>query len=110
MGEINSCLDALVEAVENSPELARYKEAVARVDKYPEKKQRLHEFRTKTYELQNAGDEVDIFSKMDRLEDSFRDVYKDDVMKEYVYAEAAVCKIAQTVAKRVIGCMYFKVL
>ncbi|MCD8300992.1 MAG: YlbF family regulator [Clostridiales bacterium] len=108
MEDYNNSLDALVEAVKASPQLKRYKKAVEQVEDHPDKIARLHEFRTKTYELQNKGDTVDMFAEMDRLADSFHDVYQDDIMKEYVNAEIALCKIVQHIEREIIGCLDFK--
>ncbi len=108
MKEIMSCLDELVEAIKASPQVARYQKAVEMVDAYPEKIERLHEFRVKTYELQNKGDTVDMFAEMDRLAEAFSDVYNDDVMDEYVNAEIALCKLIQTIERIVIDCLNFK--
>ncbi len=106
--DIKECLDRLVEAVKECPQLERYNEARAELKKYPDKEKRVQEYRKKNYELQNAGDEIDLFSETDRLADSFFDVYQDPVMQDYLKAETALCKVVQMIDSAVIGCLDFE--
>ncbi len=108
--EMQECLDRLIDAVKESPELTAYNEARAKLKEYPEKLARLQEFRQKNYCLQNSEEEVDLFTEADRLADSFRDVYQDPIMQQYLKAEAGLCKIVQWINTSVVSCLDFEPL
>ncbi len=108
--EIKECLSSLIEAVSETPELAAYNEARAKLKEYPEKMKRLQEYRKKNYRLQNSDEEIDLFTETDRMADAFRDVYQDPVMQNYLKAEAGLCKIVQWINASVISSLDFEPL
>ncbi len=106
--DVNECLDQLIEALKLCPELERYNEARRELKKYPDREQRLNDFRKKNFQLQNAAGEIDLFTEMDRLADEYRDVYQDEVMQNYLKAEAALCRVVQTINGAVIESLDFE--
>lgn len=48
--------------------------------------------------------------KEDRLEQEYAGVYKDPLLREYLAAEVAVCRIIQQVNKELIGCLDFEAI
>ncbi len=106
--DLTESLSRLVEAVKDCPELKKYDEARRELKQYPEKEKRVQEYRRKIYLLQNTDDDTDLFTETDRMGDEFRDVYQDPVMQDYLHAEAALCKIVQTINAAVIGCLGFE--
>ena len=66
--------------------------------------------RRKNYFLQNSREQLDLFTEEDRLEQEYADVYKDPLLREYLAAEVAVCRIIQQVNKELIGCLDFEAI
>lgn len=65
---INTSIEELKLALQNSDAFCRYQKIREEVHHYPEKEHRLHEFRRKNYFLQNSKDQIDLFTEADRLE------------------------------------------
>ena len=58
-----------------------------------------------------SSEEKIIFCRTaDRLEQEYADVYKDPLLREYLAAEVAVCRIIQQVNKELIGCLDFEAI
>ena len=57
-----------------------------------------------------AEEQLDLFTEEDRLEQEYADVYKDPLLREYLAAEVAVCRIIQQVNKELIGCLDFEAI
>ncbi len=108
--DLKESLDQLIENLKQCPELQTYREAREELKKYPEKETRVQEYRQANYRVQNAGDEIDLFSEMDRLGETYQDVFQDPVMQNYLKAEAGLCKIVQTIDAAVVEALDFQPL
>ncbi len=105
--ELKESLDQLIVSLRQCPELKTYREALDELKKYPEKEARVQEYRQANYRLQNAGGEIDLFSEMDRLGETYQDVFQDSVMQGYLKAEAGLCKVIQTIDAEVVDALDF---
>ncbi len=108
--EMEECLNRLLEKVKTCPELEAYNVARDRLKEYPEKYKRVQEYRKANYRIQNTDEAIDLFTEADRLADTFRDVYKDPVMQDYLKAEAGLCKVIQWISASVVACIDFEPL
>ena len=108
--ELKTSIEELKKSLLESEAFLRYQKIRAEVHNYPEKENRLHEFRRKNYFLQNSREQLDLFTEEDRLEQEYADVYKDPLLGEYLAAEVAVCRIIQQVNKELIGCLDFEAI
>lgn len=108
MPEIRESLDALIRALENCEDFKRYKKSNQLIQEYPDKKKRMLEFRKKNYLIQNAKEDIDLFTESERLQRDYADLYKDPVTAEFLAAEVAVCRILQQVNREMIECLDFE--
>ncbi|MCD8365173.1 MAG: YlbF family regulator [Clostridiales bacterium] len=107
MQTIKESLDGMIEVLKESEEFHRYRETRRKVSDDPVKEKRLMEFRRKNYLLQNSDQSVDLFTESDRLMKEYQDLYQDPVVRDFMDAEVAVCKIVQTVNRELITCLEF---
>ena len=70
--DLNTSIEELKLALQNSDAFCRYQKIREEVHHYPEKEHRLHEFRRKNYFLQNSKDQIDLFTEADRLEQEYK--------------------------------------
>ncbi|WP_177975371.1 YlbF family regulator [uncultured Eubacterium sp.] len=108
--DLNTSIEELKLALQNSDAFCRYQKIREEVHHYPEKEHRLHEFRRKNYFLQNSKDQIDLFTEAGRLEQEYADVYKDPLLGEYLAAEVTVCRIIQQINKELLGCLNFEAI
>lgn len=95
MNQIQEATKALIAAIEESEEYTRYQKAKQDICKYPLLKQKADEFRKKNYEMQNSR--MDIFEEADKLQQEFAEVIENFVVREYLTAENAFCRVLQQI-------------
>ncbi len=105
MPTIKDGLDDFIRVFGESEEFKRYQAAHLAVKQYPDKYKKLQEFRKKNYLMQNSKESVDLFAESERLMKEYEDLYYDPVVREFMDAEVAVCRIVQIVNREMITCM-----
>ncbi|MCD8324053.1 MAG: YlbF family regulator [Clostridiales bacterium] len=108
MQEIKESLDEFIRVLQKSDAFCRYQDAHRRVQEYPEKFHRLQEFRKKNYLMQNSGGTADLLAESERLMKEYEDLYVDPVVREFMDAEVAVCRIIQVVNYELVTCLEFE--
>lgn len=107
MQTIKESLDGMIDVIKESEQFHRYRDAREKVREFPKKEKRLMEFRKKNYLLQNSDQSIDLFTESDRLMTEYQDLYQDPVVREFMDAEMAVCKIVQNINRELITCLEF---
>lgn len=95
--QLEESLDGLIQSIRESREYVRYQKIRAKVKQMPELEQRIHAFRKKNYEVQNFANELDLYERMDGLEQEGTEFRKDPVVNEYLDAELAFCRLFQKI-------------
>lgn len=108
MPTIKEGLDDFIRVFGESEEFKRYQAAHCQVQQYPEKYKSLQEFRKKNYLMQNSKETLDLYSESERLMKEYQDLYYDPVVREFLDAEVAVCRIVQMVNREIITCLDFE--
>lgn len=97
MGRMDEAMKELVEALKASREYCEYQDIKRRVHNLPELESRIHEFRHKNYLLQNSQGDIDLYDETDRMEQEYREFRKNPLVKQYLEAENALCRVIQEV-------------
>ena len=95
--QIDFALENLVQCIKDSTEYRRYREICDRVHEYPELEKQIHEFRRKNYEIQNEEGSWDRFERIEGLRREYADFRKDPMVREYLAAELAICRVIQNI-------------
>lgn len=97
MERIKQCTEALVEAIQESEAYQNYMEAKKAVEKSPELKKKVNDFRRRSYELQNRKDGVDLYKEMERFEVEYHEIRKDPVIRDFLQYELEICRMMQRI-------------
>ena len=108
MTKVRESLDRLKESFISCDAVVRYQKICREIREYPEKEQRLHEFRRKNYILQNTKEPVDLYVEVDRLKQEYADLFRDPMLNEYLAAEVAVCRVIQQINRELIEILDFE--
>lgn len=106
MNQVQEITKNLISAVEESDEYIRYQNAKQEMSKYPLLKEKADEFRKRNYELQNSR--MDIFEEADKLQQEYADVIENSVVREYLTAENAFCRVIQQINWQLIESLDFE--
>lgn len=94
---MEEALKNLVDVIKASEEYRRYQSIRTRVHNLPELEQQIHDFRHRNYLLQNSQGEADLYDETDRMEQEYRTFRKNPIVKEYLSAENAFCRVVQQI-------------
>lgn len=97
MNQVDVCIEQLVAAVLESEEYKQYHEIKEKIRQNPEKEQAINEFRRRNFTLQKKKDNIDLFREIECLEREFAPLLKEALVKEYLDAELAFCRLIQKI-------------
>lgn len=108
MNQVQAVTRELISAVRQSDEYVRYQKAKQEIFRYPLLKARADEFRKRNYEMQNTRGDIDIFEEADKLQEEYAEVTENPVVREYLTAENAFCRVIQQINWQLIESLDFE--
>lgn len=99
----------LCEAIRNTVEYKEYKRLEAIIDKDPDLRRRVDEFRSQNYSLQHDENIADVFDASNELNQRYADLRKQDAVNRYLTAEICLCRLVQDVCKTVVDSVDFDI-
>lgn len=100
MDKVTECLDALIEEMRESRAYQNYLCMEQELEKDPELKSRVDDYRIRNYRLQQS-ENVDLYDAVDSLERDSYALRKSEKANAYLEAELEVCKMVQKVQDRI---------
>lgn len=100
MSQVQKVTMTLIEAIKESNEYVGYQKAKQEMFKYPLLKEKVDEFRKRNYEMQDSR--TDIFEEAGRLQQEYEQILKNAVVREYLNAENAFCRMIQQINWQII--------
>ena len=97
----------LSKAIKESPEYIEYKRLEAIIDKDPNLKRSIDEFRRRNYEIQNSGQVEDIFAAQEELNNQYKDMRNQYMVNRYLLAEVCLCRMVQDICRAVVDSIDF---
>lgn len=101
MDKIQMCVDSLITAIRDGEAYRRYLDCEEKLQKQPDLRKKIDEFRAAVYHLNNAEEQIDLFDKIDEFEKEYREFRKIPVVNEFLEAELDVCRLLQRVRARI---------
>ena len=95
----------LSKAIKESPEYIEYKRLEAIIDKDPNLKRSIDEFRRQNFDIQNSGKVDDIFAAHNR----YADMRRQDMVNRYLLSEVCLCRMVQDICRTVVETIEFDV-
>lgn len=99
MEEIKKSIGGLLDAVKNSEEYREYKKQEEILDRDPELKNRVFQFRANNFQLQNEADREEMIQVVERLDHESRELRLIPQVNAYLDAELALCKLMQRICE-----------
>ena len=90
---IETALNDLIMAFRESQEYVKYQEIRARVHEDPKLEEQIHTYRKMIYEVQNSAENRDMYKETERLERDGEGFRKNPLVREYLAAELAFCRV-----------------
>ena len=105
MSNVDNAVSQLISALQESAVYTKYKEKLSEVNKYPDLKKQIDEFRTRNFELQNSADCA--FDKLEAFEKEYEGFRENPLVEEFLAAELAFCRMMQEINIQITEAMQF---
>lgn len=107
MTQIKEATENLIKIICESDVYREYENCKEQLNRYPELKRKTDEFRSRNFEIQNS--QADVYSEADYLQKEYRDILNNPMVRSYLDAENAFCKIMQQINYKLIEELEFEV-
>ena len=97
LSDLERCTRELTRAVNESPQMCRFRKISAKIALEPEKKKQIDQFRKKAFLLQNSSNAFDRTDEMRTLFHEREQLHRDPDTMEYLNAELDVCRMLQRI-------------
>lgn len=98
----------LVDTIRHSEEFREYRRLQAEIDKLPDLKRQVDEFRRQNYEIQNSPDVSDMFIATEELNKRYADMRKQDIVNRYLNAEIVYCSYIRDIYMTIADAVQFE--
>lgn len=99
MRRIDELKKEIIHEILNSEEYKEYRRLQAEMDRTPDLKRQVDEFRMKNFELQNSQDVPDMFAAMENLNNEYADMRNQDIVNRYLMTEITFCRFVMDIYK-----------
>lgn len=106
--EVQEALEQLARAIRESEVYREYRRQSERVDHAGDMRERIDEYRAKTFDLQNSSAEEDLLDRMDAYEREYEKFREDPMVEEYLCAELAFCRMMQEIDAKLVEMVDFE--
>lgn len=93
---------ALIRVIHDSDTYKEYKAVRQRLEKEPELKRQINQYRKECYQLQNSGDVESLYERTQRFDEEYSEFLKNSLVEDYLRCELAICRMLQQIATRVV--------
>ena len=84
MRRIDELKKEIIHEILNSEEYREYRRLQSEIDRTPDLKRQVDEFRMKNFELQNSENVPDMFAAMENLNKEYADMRNQDIVNRYL--------------------------
>ena len=99
---VDACTDKLVKSILESRAYRRFIRAQENLDKRPDLKEQINQYRTDIFKLYEEGADEDLIDTSDILEKKFQSMQKIPEVNAYLDAETEICRMVREIYQRLI--------
>jgi cell fate (sporulation/competence/biofilm development) regulator YlbF (YheA/YmcA/DUF963 family) len=109
MSRVEELTAELKKAIAESDEYKEYTELNAIIEKYPDVKRAVDDYRRENFFFQYSDDAGDVMAATENLAKRFEDVKKQPYVESYLRAEMCLCRLVQEVCMELMNAVDFDV-
>ena len=99
MRRIDELKKEIIHEILNSEEYREYRRLQNEIDRIPDLKRQIDEFRMKNFMLQNSPDGQNLFEAMENLNKEYADMRNQDIVNRYLMTEITFCRYMSDIFK-----------
>lgn len=101
MVDIEKATDSFVETIKNTETYKRYAYEKEKLERLPELKRKIDDYRKRLYEFQNSENQDQLFDQVDRLEEEGASFRANPLVSDFLAAELAFCRMMQEIYTKI---------
>lgn len=105
MNNIDNAVEQLISCVKESEIYKEYEEKLSEVNKYPDLKRQIDEYRTRNFLMQNSKEVA--FEKLEKFEQEYEDFMENPLVEDFLAAELAFCRMMQDINNCITEALHF---
>ena len=109
MSQIDTLTEELKKTIIESDEYKEFLRLSEIIDKYPDIKRAVDDYRRENFFFQSSDDVDDVMSATQDLAKRYEDVKKQPFVEQYLRAEMCVCRMIQGICMNIVGAVDFNV-
>ena len=110
MRRIDELKKEIIHEILNSEEYREYRRLQSEIDRTPDLKRQVDEFRMRNFELQNSENVPDMFAAMENLNKEYADMRNQDIVNRYLMTEITFCSFMSNKSIRMLVSVSLNVL
>ena len=99
MRRIDELKNEIIKEILQSEEYKEYRRYQTEINRKPDLKRQVDEFRMKNFELQNSSDVPDMFTAMEQLNAEYADMRNQDIVNRYLMAEITFSRLVSNMCQ-----------
>lgn len=108
MSKIDSAVAELIAAIRESGQYLKYQREKERMNRFPELKRQVTEYRLKNYRLQSMTNDKELFHKIEEFEQENEKFRENPIVADFLAAELDFCRMMQSVNIRITEALDFE--
>lgn len=109
MSQIDTLTEELKKAIVESDEYKEFMRLSEIIDKYPDIKRAVDDYRRENFFFQYSDDVDDVMSATQNLAKRYENVKKQPFVEQYLRTEMCVCRMIQGICMNIVGAVDFNV-
>ncbi|MGN1159301.1 MAG: YlbF family regulator [Lachnospiraceae bacterium] len=101
MVDIEKATDSFVETIKSTEVYKRYAYEKEKLERLPELKRKIDDYRKRMYEFQNSENSDQLFDQVDRLEEEGASFRANPLVNDFLAAELAFCRMMQEIYTKI---------
>ncbi len=103
MKDMKKCTEELIECIIESEEYRKFCALRDEVQKDPELRRQINDFRLHVFETQNSQEPLDMYGEQERLCRDYEEFRKNPLVNGFLLAELRVCRMVQKITGEIVG-------
>lgn len=95
MNELNNATESFIKSIKATQIYQDYICQKEKISKFPSIKEKIDEFRVRSYELQNSNAPNELFDKIDEFEKQYQEFKENPIVEAFLEAEVSFCRMMQ---------------
>jgi len=108
MSNLDNAVAELIAAIKSSEQYLAYEREKEKINRFPDLKKQVTEYRLQNYRLQSMTDDEELFHKIEEFEREYEKFRENPIVADFLAAELGFCRMMQSVNIKITEALNFE--